>query len=273
MDDPILEMYKEVLPCLKDFLCTDFMLALTNGQKFLGFWQKGKMNAPIKIGDIIKKDDPTLETFRTGKIIDKTLPADIHGFPFRSLTVPIKNKSNKIVGTINYGVSLEVRETVKNIQQQISKDVQNSIGNLKSISDFVNEVSNETKSITQIFNNIIETTTHIETVTKEISNISSQTNVLAMNASIEASHAGEFGKGFAIVAQEMKNLSTTTKISSNKILEILKDLSNGVTDVSSDLNSLIELVKKQQFLTKEIESNIQNIQSLSKSMDTTLKNA
>ena len=61
----------------------------------------------------------------------------------------------------------------------------------------------------------------IQGFAKDIQKISSKTNMLALNASIEAARSGELGKGFAVVAEEMRNLANDTKVSSEKILEIV----------------------------------------------------
>lgn len=269
--DPTLEMYEEVLPHLKDFICMDFMVGLTDGDKFLGFWNRGKMTAPIKSGDILKSNDPMRETFRTGKIIDVILPEDIHGFPFRSITAPVKNHQGKIVGTIGFGLSLEMEHSVKKIQNDIMENITSSTDDLSNISEFVKQVSSETKTITDLLDNILKTTQQINSVTKDISDISSQTNVLAINASIEASHAGEFGKGFAIVAQQMRTLATTSKESSNKILDMLQHLSKGVNTVTVNLEELMNTIKNQQEFTSNVSKNIDNIKSLSKSIENIFK--
>lgn len=271
MKDPILEMYEEVLPHVRDFMCTDFMLGLTDGNEFLGFWSKGKMNAPIKIGDVLKPDDPMRESFRTGKTIDVVLPATIHGFPFRSITVPVRNRQSKIVGTIGFGLSLEVEDSVRSIQKNINDDVDISLNNLDNILSFSKGISEGTNSIIKMLENILQKTDQINSVTKEISSISGQTNILAINASIEASHAGEFGKGFAIVAQEMRQLANTSKNSSNEILSLLSELSSEVKKISSDLDSLINTIGNQQNLTGNISESITNIKQLSEDITKVLK--
>ncbi len=264
--DTTLEMYMELLPKFKEFFKFDFMLGLTDGDKFLGFWSSNGMKVPVKPGDILKKEDPMRESFKTGKTIDITLPANIHGFPFRSITAPVKNKQGKIVGTIGFGISLETQQQVKKIKGDILENINNSLNNINNISTSTNNVSQETSDIVKLLSDILVKTEQINTVTREISSISAQTNILAINASIEAARAGEVGKGFSIVAQEMRNLAGISKESSDKIFEMLSKLSSDVNKISSDLENLIKTIKNQQNLTTEVSTNIMNIKKLSESI-------
>ncbi|OHD35279.1 MAG: hypothetical protein A2086_05740 [Spirochaetes bacterium GWD1_27_9] len=92
---------------------------------------------------------------------------------------------------------------------------------------------------------------------KVINNIASQTNLLAMNASIEAAHAGEYGKGFAVVADEIRNLSEATK--------------NNAKDISSSLKAIVEKIKQTANTTQNtghtITEIIEGIKELSNSMN------
>lgn len=93
-------------------------------------------------------------------------------------------------------------------------------------------------------------------IVKTISNISSKTNMLSMNASIEAAHAGDFGKGFGVVAEEIRKLADETSVNTkhidgiikntnkqiNNIVESIKEVSKGMLDMLGDIKEVYPLI-------------------------------
>lgn len=82
----------------------------------------------------------------------------------------------------------------------------------------------------------------IATLTGDILSIASQTNLLALNASIEAARAGEFGKGFSVVAEEIRALAENSKLTANSIQEISKEVISAVGRLSKDADAMLEFI-------------------------------
>lgn len=251
-----IEKYKEVLPSIKDYLGKDIMIGLTDGVQFVGFWEGNKMRAPIQVGDKLKSDDPMVESFRTGKVIDMILPPHIHGFPFRSITAPIKDVKGKIVGTIGIGSSLELLYSIETIIHDINEKLDDGLGQVKLLSGTSEEINRKSISILEVMHNISDTTKQISDATSEISGIASKTQILAINASIEAAHAGNFGVGFSVVAQEMKKLANTSQESSQKIFDLISELSKQVEQNYIELKDLQESIQHQKDSSNQISANI-----------------
>ncbi len=106
-------------------------------------------------------------------------------------------------------------------------DGQTNIGN---IGNSIIEISRTTGSIVQKLNNINKRTANISRVITTISNIADRTNLISLNAAIEAEKAGDAGAGFKVIADEIKRLSENTFNSLNEIEEIIQDVKVSVAD-------------------------------------------
>lgn len=157
-----------------------------------------------------------------------------------------------------------------NLHQNTKKLKQEAINNQKIVIDALDEVEDLSNSIDKLQHTIddnsitsqkvYQKTEDIVKLITSISNISQQTNLLALNASIESSRAGEHGKGFGVVANEVKKLAVETDLFAKRIHQILGDLqseSNEALTKATKSKSDITQSKEASRLVKEAFENIQ----------------
>ncbi|MGI5085761.1 methyl-accepting chemotaxis protein [Treponema putidum] len=141
------------------------------------------------------------------------------------------------------------------------KETREAIMNLSSATDDgratlikANEIS---QRISEASGGLIETGSVIQ-------NIASQTNLLAMNAAIEAAHAGETGKGFAVVASEIRKLAEESSTQGKKISVTLKDLTGEIEMLANSASSAVE---KFNFISKYSTDVTDSIESVVHAME------
>jgi methyl-accepting chemotaxis protein len=86
---------------------------------------------------------------------------------------------------------------------------------------------------------------HIVTLTDAILQISSQTNLLALNAAIEAARAGESGRGFSIVAEEIRRLAESSEVTANEIQNTVQNVLSAVQNLSENSRQLLTYTETQ----------------------------
>lgn len=130
------------------------------------------------------------------------------------------------------------------------------------------ELSTEVEQILRDFKNefilLKEETSTIETIT-------SQTNLLSLNASIEAARAGDAGRGFAIVADEIRNLSTETQTSSGRIMSALGHLEETSENMTQSITKMLELIQTAANKITQANQSVSSITNDSAQMDSNIQ--
>ena len=112
--------------------------------------------------------------------------------------------------------------------------------------------SENMKAISSRIKDLEEGSNSINAIVETISGISTQTNLLALNASIEAARAGEAGRGFSVVADEIRNLSSQTAEATQDISALINSIQNTITATVDAIDASMELFQKNEDISDEV---------------------
>ncbi|HEX4880431.1 MAG TPA: methyl-accepting chemotaxis protein [Limnobacter sp.] len=179
----------------------------------------------------------SMESVRvSGSLKDASRTADRQGVITSDIFQAAESASNameKVADSANY---------LSGATGQHLQTVQASYQELLAVADEMNLASDSLNSFGSTVQKLAETGKGIEKIVKLINDISDQTNLLALNAAIEAARAGEHGRGFAVVADEVRRLAERVK--------------SATGDIRANISSMLDLVDTTQFETRKINERI-----------------
>lgn len=197
----------------------------------------------MKIGTVFH--DPSggfEEVLRTGKRKFNYLPKEVMGTAFEGVLAPIKD-DGRVVGVIIYTHSAEDKEQAHDITVEFKNSVVEISQAVANVADSFDELFKMLNSMGESANEVEGDVARAAGIVRTIRSNASRSNILALNASIEAARSGDVGRGFSVVASEMGKLSNSSGNSAKEIDAALSVVSNhleGIIKSIQDTNEVAE---------------------------------
>lgn len=187
--------------------------------------------------------------------------------------------NDKTVSSIEMTKVIDTQvKDVSDLMEEFSKLIEKSVEHADLSADELTEVveiTNRMSALSSKIETILETFKkefeNVKQETSTIEGITSQTNLLALNASIEAARAGEAGKDFAVVADQIRSLSSGTQESSNSIMEALSHLEATSDEMLESITETVELIQLNIEKVSTVNKSVSDITSDATSLGDNIK--
>jgi methyl-accepting chemotaxis protein WspA len=192
----------------------------------------------------------------------------------RNLETTVKEQvaSTNEVSATAHEIAATSRELVKTMEQVAAMAEQTTVaaGNSKDNLNHIDSVMRQLLEATEVISSKLEImdrrANNISRVVTTITVVADQTNLLSLNAALEAERAGEYGAGFSVVAREIRRLADRTAVATLEIEQMIKEMqsavSTGVTEMDKFTKSVVDSVEEVGRISEQVAQVIQQVQGL-----------
>ncbi|SHJ06028.1 methyl-accepting chemotaxis protein [Desulfosporosinus lacus] len=249
------EAYQIIAEEVQKFFNVDAAVTLFDTEKIVAYYPGKTIDTRAKLGNAPTPGSNVLEALTSGQRVVRRVSKEIFGVPFVGIAQPIFEES-KIAGCLAIACSLEHYDNLLITGQEILESVVTISSSAHNLSAATEELAATLRSMDSEIEQVNKEMRRTNELTQEIKKISKQSKILGINAAIEASRAGEHGRGFSIVSEEVRKLATDTDSSTQAI-------ERNVQEVQSSVGLLIEAIKQ---LTEVTESHANEVTEIANSL-------
>ncbi len=258
-----LEMMAELVPYLNDLIAGDVSVSVIRDGKYIAYCPADTLDFGNKIGEPVK-GTVSRRCLETGKSESMIVPREksAYGVAYAANAVPFKDGS-VVVGCATTATRIDKQEKIINASNELAASSEELTAGMEELSAGAQEVARTTKELSRLSQEVAQATRQMDEVVSFIQNIAGQTNLLGLNAAIEAARVGELGRGFGVVAEEVRKLASSSAESVKTITQSLQQVQRSIDALSGQLATIDRNVGEQTTAISEMANFSQNLASLS----------
>lgn len=236
------------------------MIGVVDHEKFLAYVPSKTVDLGVTPGVPVPPHDQQLQNALKGIPSEGRIPVEAYGKPFFGKTIPIK-EGDVVVGALGIGYNIEDQVLLEETMEKLSQIISQLNDRVHTIAAHAQELAATTEEIAKNSTDALEQAAQTSKVVEYIRNVAKQTNLLGLNAAIEAARAGAQGATFSVVAREIRNMSSDSAKAADDIEAFLTQLRSNIESMSGVLQEITssnltqaQLVEDFSMLNESLEN-------------------
>ena len=243
-NEEILQSYVRVFPCLTELCSGDVGVAVTDLDKYLLYKPGKSLDLKIPAGTPLKTNTAVYNAIHEKRRRITLGDKAVFGLPYIAMAIPIYNMQQEVIGSAVLVQSTKQQNDMKEMAAKLMENMNVLASTTEEISAQSQEISGVSEHLVKVAQESQQRVHETDQVLGLVKNIAGQTNLLGLNAAIEAARVGEHGRGFSVVAEEIRKLASTSTESIKQIDAITHALQEDSKKIAGQMEQVCEAIEQ-----------------------------
>lgn len=270
----IVNAFDSFAPVVADLLPEGGFLWINDKEHFVKRQPSAKFDmTELQVGTSVRVGSTADEAIKQKKLVLQDIDASVYGYPVIAASYPlIEEETGEAVGAFGISLPRKLADDLKHVAASLDEGLSGIATAVEQITASTNNVSTSQQQLHKEIEKSQDLLKQINDVMNFIKEIADETKMLGLNAAIEAARVGEAGRGFGVVAEEIRKLSTNSRETVEQIKVLTSQINESMDETAKGSESTVTVVEQTAAATEEVNASVEEMTALAQKLSHTAAN-